>query len=93
MAIKTIACCCGMGMGTSLLAKMNVEKALKNIGVSGVSVEHCTLSEAKGSKFDLYVVSKDLAEPAASLSNVLVMNSIFDVKEAEAKLKEAFGLS
>jgi galactitol-specific phosphotransferase system IIB component len=46
MAIKTIACCCGMGMGTSLLAKMNVEKALGNLGIRGVSVEHCTLSEA-----------------------------------------------
>jgi PTS system ascorbate-specific IIB component len=93
MAIKTIVCCCGMGMGTSLLAKMNIEKALKNIGVSGVSVEHCTLSEAKGSKYDLYVVSKDLAEPAASLSSVLILDNILSVKEAETKLKEAFGLS
>jgi PTS system ascorbate-specific IIB component len=92
MAIKSIVCCCGMGMGTSLLAKMNIEKALGNIGVNGVSVEHCTLSEAKGSKYDLYVVSKDLAEAANSLSNVLVMDNILNIKEAESKLKAAFGL-
>lgn len=92
MAIKSIVCCCGMGMGTSLLAKMNIEKALGNIGASGISVEHCTLSEAKGSKYDLYVVSKDLAEAASSLSNVLIMDNILSVKEAESKLKAALGL-
>jgi PTS system ascorbate-specific IIB component len=81
-----------MGMGTSLLAKMNVEKALGNIGVKGVDVEHSTLTEAKGCKFDLYVVSKDLAEAAKTLSNVLIINNLMDIKELEKKLKEAFGL-
>jgi len=92
MAIKSIVCCCGMGMGTSLLAKMNIEKALKNIGVSGVEVEHSTLSEARGSNFDLFVVSKDLEEQAKSLPRVLILNNIMDIKEAEGKLKEAFGM-
>ncbi|MCL1927803.1 MAG: PTS sugar transporter subunit IIB [Treponema sp.] len=92
MAIRNIVCCCGMGMGTSLLAKMNVEKALGNIGVKGVDVEHSTLSEAKGSKYDLYVVSKDLAEAAKTLSSVLIIDNLMDIKELEKKLKEAFGL-
>jgi len=90
MAIKSIVCCCGMGMGTSLLAKMNVEKALGNIGVKGVSVEHSTLTEAKGSNFDLFVVSKDLESAAKGLPNVLIMNNIMDIKELETKLKTAF---
>jgi len=92
MAIKSIVCCCGMGMGTSLLAKMNIEKALNNIGVRGVSVEHCTLSEAKGSKYDLYVVSKDLEEQVKTLSKVVILDNIMNIKEAETKLKEAFEL-
>jgi len=92
MAIKSIVCCCGMGMGTSLLAKMNIEKALANIGVRGVSVEHCTLSEAKGSKYDLYVVSKDLEEQVKSLSKVVILDNLMNIKEAETKLKEAFEL-
>ena len=79
-----------MGMGTSLLAKMNVEKALGNIGVKGVSVEHSTLTEAKGSNFDLFVVSKDLESAAKGLPNVLIMNNIMDIKELETKLKTAF---
>ena len=71
---------------------MNIEKALNNIGVRGVSVEHSTLTEAKGSKFDLYVVSKDLEEAVKTLPKVLVLNNLMDIKEMETKLKEAFGL-
>lgn len=71
---------------------MNIEKALKNIGVSGVVVEHCTISEAKGSKFDLFVVSKDLAEAVKSLPHVILLDNILNVKEAETKLKPVFEL-
>jgi len=81
-----------MGMGTSLLAKMNIDKALGNIGVSGVNVEHSTLSEAKGSKYDLLIVSKDLEDAAKGLPKVIILNNIMDIKEAETKLKDAFGL-
>lgn len=71
---------------------MNIEKALKNIGVKGVDVEHSTLSEAKGSRFDLYVVSKDLADAAKTLSNVMIVDNLMDTKELETKLKKAFEL-
>jgi PTS system ascorbate-specific IIB component len=81
-----------MGLGTSLLAKMNVEKALKGIGVSGVSVEHSSISDALVSKFDLYVVSKDLSKEVSSLSNVVILDNIMDGKELETKLRGAFGL-
>jgi PTS system ascorbate-specific IIB component len=92
MAIRSVVCCCGMGLGTSLLAKMNVEKALKTIGVSGVSVEHSSISDAVVSKFDLYVVSKDLAKEVASLSNVVILENIMDGKELEGKLRKVFNL-
>jgi|GEM_PF-3916903 len=36
--IKSIMCCCGSGLGSSMLVRMNVEKTLQKIGVSGVSV-------------------------------------------------------
>lgn len=71
---------------------MNIEKALKNIGVKGVDVEHSTLSEAKGSRFDLYVVSKDLADAVKTLSNVMIVDNLMDTKELETKLKKAFEL-
>jgi PTS system ascorbate-specific IIB component len=81
-----------MGLGTSLLAKMNVEKTLKQLGISGVSVEHSSISDALVSKFDLYVVSKDLAKETASLSNVVILENIMDGKELETKLRGAFGV-
>jgi PTS system ascorbate-specific IIB component len=81
-----------MGVGTSLLAKMNVEKALGQLGVSGVSVEHTSISDALVGKFDLYVVSKDLAREVASLSNAVVLENIMDIKELESKLRGAFGI-
>lgn len=44
--IKSIMCCCGSGLGSSMLVRMNVEKTLQKIGVSGVSVTHSSLSDA-----------------------------------------------
>jgi PTS system ascorbate-specific IIB component len=82
-----------MGLGTSLLAKMNVEKVLKQLGVSGVSVEHSSISDALVSKFDLYVVSKDLAKEVASLSNVVILENIMNAAELETKLRGAFNIS
>ncbi len=29
MAIRSIMCCCGQGLGSSMMVSMNVEKALK----------------------------------------------------------------
>jgi PTS system ascorbate-specific IIB component len=81
-----------MGLGTSLLAKMNVEKALKQLGVSGVSVEHSSISDALVNKFDLYVVSKDLAKEVASLPNVVVLENLMDGKELETKLRQVFNV-
>lgn len=90
MAIKSVVCCCGMGLGTSLLAKMNVEEALKKIGVSGVSVEHSSISDAIVNKYDLYVVSKDLSREVADISSKIILESIVDKKEVETKLRAVF---
>ena len=45
MEIKSIMCCCGQGLGSSMIVSMNVEKVLKKLGISGVSVSHTALSE------------------------------------------------
>ena len=33
MGIKKIMCCCGSGLGSSLMIRLNVEKALKKLGI------------------------------------------------------------
>lgn len=91
MEIKSIMCCCGQGLGSSMIVGMNVEKALKNLGISGVSVSHTALSEVTQNSADLFIVGADLAPQMKDYENKIVLNQLMDMKEMEAKLKEAFG--
>ena len=69
--IKSIMCCCGSGLGSSMLVRMNVEKTLQKIGVSGVSVTHSSLSDAAEGAADLFVVILDNIMDKAELENKL----------------------
>jgi PTS system ascorbate-specific IIB component len=80
-----------MGFGTSLVAKMNVERALAKLGISGVSVEHSSVSEAVGCNYDLFIVSRDLETQVKTKPNVVVLDNIVNVAELETKLKAVFG--
>lgn len=92
MEIKSIMCCCGQGLGSSMIVSMNVEKVLKKLGVSGVSVSHTALSEITESSADLFVVGADLAPQMTQYKNKIVLNQLMDLNEMETKLKEVFGL-
>ena len=81
--IKSIMCCCGSGLGSSMLVRMNVEKTLQKIGVSGVSVTHSSLS-------DLFVVGKDLENFVKQLPRVVILDNIMDKTELENKLRTEF---
>ena len=56
MAIKKIMCCCGSGLGSSMLVRMNVEKVLNKLGKSGIEVTHSSLSDASETAADLLLV-------------------------------------
>ena len=84
--IKSIMCCCGSGLGSSMLVRMNVEKTLQKIGVSGVSVTHSSLSDAA----DLFVVGKDLENFVKQLPRVVILDNIMDKTELENKLRTEF---
>lgn len=92
MAIHSIMCCCGQGLGSSMIVSMNVERALKNLGIKGVSVDHTALSEISPNSADLFVVGRDLAPQLTSYKNKIVLNQLMDMNELTTKLKEAFGL-
>ena len=85
--IKSIMCCCGSGLGSSMLVRMNVEKTLQKIGVSGVSVTHSSLSEGAA---DLFVVGKDLENFVKQLPRVVILDNIMDKTELENKLRTEF---
>ena len=88
MEIRSIMCCCGQGLGSSMI----VEKALKKLGVSGVRVEHTALGEITENSADLFVVGADLAPQMTNYKNKIILNQLMDMNEIETKLKEAFGL-
>lgn len=90
MAIKRIMCCCGSGLGSSLLIRMNVEKALKKIGKTGIEVLHSSLSDATANAADLFVVGGDLEEFTHSFPRVILLSNLLSMPELEEKLKKAF---
>ena len=100
MGIKKIMCCCGSGLGSSMLVRMNVgsslmirlnvEKALKKLGISGVEVMHSSLSDASANAADLFVVGGDLENFTHSFPKVVLLENIMSMPELEEKLKKAF---
>lgn len=90
MEIKSIMCCCGSGLGSSMLVRMNVEKVLKKIGVTGVDVIHSSVSDATDSAADLFIVGGDLATFVRNLPRVIILDNIMDMQELETKIKEFF---
>ena len=85
--VHSIMCCCGSGLGSSMLVRMNVEKALKKLGASGISVSHSSLSDAAEGAADLFVVGKELANFVKELPRVIILDNIMDKAELETKLK------
>lgn len=88
MAIKKIMCCCGSGLGSSMLVRMNVEKVLNKLGKSGIEVTHSSLSDASETAADLFVVGGDLAAIVEHLPHKIILDNIMDMNELEGKLKE-----
>lgn len=84
---------CGMGVGTSMLLKMQVEKALKALGLEA-TVDLADISTAKGQAayVDLVITSNELAErigkiktPIITVSNFMDVNAIKEGVEAALK--------
>ena len=90
MEIRSIMCCCGSGLGSSMLVRMNVEKVLKKIGVTGVDVTHSSVSDATDSAADLFIVGGDLATFVKNLPRVIILDNIMNMEELETKIKEFF---
>lgn len=90
MGIKKIMCCCGSGLGSGMLVRMNVEKVLKEMGVQGVVVEHTSVSDAREEAADLFIVSKELEEFVAKLPKVIILKDITDLEAMKTKLQEYF---
>lgn len=84
-----ILVCCGVGVGSSFMMEMNVKKVLKELGVSDVEVSHSDLTSARGSKAELFIATRDLADGLRGLDGELIeLRSMIDMNELKTKLKD-----
>jgi len=82
-----ILCVCGFGMGSSLILKMTVEKAMKALGVD-CEVQHEAAGMIGGASADIIVASPDFEAELASFPNTVFVPNIVNVAEVEAALSE-----
>jgi PTS system ascorbate-specific IIB component len=88
--VKIIAVC-GMGIGTSVLLKINAEKVLKMIGVEA-TVEAADMATARGAAFDAQIVltTPELVESLKGLNaEIIPIDHFFDLEELNVKLSKA----
>lgn len=84
---------CGMGLGTSLILRMNAEKALKQLGIEGdVEVSDMGSARALAASADLIVTSEELAEQLGPVkARVVTISNFIDLNEMVTKLTAAIG--
>ncbi len=85
--IQKIMCCCGNGVGTSLLMQMTVEEALEILGISGIEVLFGALADIFTGKADLFVVSEELEADYRDMP-VIGLEDLTDSDLAAEKLKQ-----
>lgn len=85
--IRKIMCCCGNGVGTSLLMQMTIEEALEILGRTDIDVVFGALAEAAEGKADLFVVSGEILESLGDLP-AIGLEDLMDADQAAEKLKD-----
>lgn len=82
-----ILCVCGLGQGTSLILRMNVETVLREIGVQA-DVENTDLSSASSENPDFIITSNELAQSLEGHSSkIIIVNNYFDMNEIKTALQ------
>lgn len=82
-----VLCVCGLGQGTSLILRMNVENVLKELGIEA-EVEHMDVSSASGMNADYIVTSNELAQSLTGhQAKIIIVNNFFDQEEIKSALQ------
>ena len=80
-----------MGIGTSVLLKMNAEKVLETLGVSA-EVQAADISKAKvdGPSADIILTTPELVYQLEKMpGKIVAIDHVFDLVEIREKLSEA----
>lgn len=86
---------CANGAGTSLMMKMRVEKAVKDLNLSVQTIHHCSLSEGKSAatQYDIVFCPLNFVsmfdDAAKKGVKICGMKNVLSDKEARERLIEA----
>jgi len=81
---------CGMGVGTSLILKMQLQKALESIGADA-DIDITDIISARGQAMnkDLIVTTKDLAEQLGDIEQpILIITNFMDIEAMTEGIKQ-----
>lgn len=85
MKILTV---CGMGSGSSLILKMNVDSVLEELGVFA-TVEACDLGSVGGNPADLIISTNELKPQLEQYdTDKIFVNNVVDKETLKEQLKE-----
>lgn len=81
---------CGCGMGSSVILKMNAEKALKELGIAAkLEVSDITTGKGAARTADLILIGKELAYLVQDIDKpVIQLTSFVNKQEIKDKLQE-----
>ncbi|MDO4814318.1 MAG: PTS sugar transporter subunit IIB [Gemella sp.] len=83
---------CGNGMGSSMVIKMKVENALRQLGVTDFQSASCSVGEAKSlaSGYDIVIASNHLIKEleGRTTGKLVGLENLMDDAEIKAKLQE-----
>lgn len=88
--VQKIMCCCVAGLGSSMILSMNVEAALKDIGLSDIEVDHTRVSDVYKGAADLYVCSTDVEDELEQFGPIVPIVHLANKKEITETLKKYF---
>lgn len=82
-----ITCVCGMGMGSSLIAKMNIESIVSQMGVEA-EVDNCDLGSVSSKDSDWYVTTRELAGnmPEAFQEKTIILTDFISIDSIKDEL-------
>ncbi|MCH3975213.1 MAG: PTS sugar transporter subunit IIB [Bifidobacterium tibiigranuli] len=81
---------CSTGLGSSFMTQLNIDKALKELGVDGIETDHTDLSSVTPASADVVFVGRDIAEAAEGKNgDIVVLNSLIDMNEIKQKVAAA----
>ena len=87
MKIMTV---CGMGSGSSLILKMNVDSILEDLGVFA-TVEACDLGSVGGNPADLIVSTNELKPQLEEFNtDKIFVNNVVDKAQLREELSKYF---